>query len=100
MNAQPALEARIADRYPTLAPQERRAADTLLEHLGDVGTYRATELAELAGVTTAGAFGSHATAMSLVALISGRVLAQLPGADSRIDRVDHSYRQLHDVGDA
>lgn len=47
------LEDRIADRYADLSPQERRAADTLLDHLGDLATYRATELATLAGVSKA-----------------------------------------------
>lgn len=47
------LEDRIADCYRELSPQERRAADALLDHLGDLGTYRATELAALAGVSKA-----------------------------------------------
>ncbi|WP_454858690.1 MurR/RpiR family transcriptional regulator [Promicromonospora soli] len=47
------LEDRIAAGYRDLSPQERRAADALLDHLGDLGTYRATELAALAGVSKA-----------------------------------------------
>lgn len=47
------LEDRIAAGYRELSPQERRAADALLDHLGDLGTYRATELAALAGVSKA-----------------------------------------------
>ncbi len=47
------LQARITDRYPTLTPQERQAADTLLTHIEDLATYRATELADLAGVSKA-----------------------------------------------
>lgn len=47
------LEERITARYPELTPQERRAADTLLDQAGDLPTYRATELARLAGVSKA-----------------------------------------------
>lgn len=47
------IDERIATRRGRLSPQERRAADTLLEHLDDLATYRAAELAELAGVSKA-----------------------------------------------
>ena len=47
------IEARIAERYPSLSPQERRAADALLDHLDDLAIYRAAELAEIAGVSKA-----------------------------------------------
>lgn len=47
------IDERIADRHDALTPQERRAAATLLEHLDDLATYRAAELAELAGVSRA-----------------------------------------------
>ncbi|UMG91462.1 MurR/RpiR family transcriptional regulator [Nocardioides sp. TF02-7] len=47
------IDERIAERHETLTPQERRAAATLLEHLDDLATYRAAELAELAGVSKA-----------------------------------------------
>lgn len=47
------IDERIARRHPELTPQERRAADTLLEHLDDLATYRAAELAHLAGVSKA-----------------------------------------------
>ncbi len=47
------IDERIAERHGDLTPQERRAAATLLEHLDDLGTYRAAELAELAGVSRA-----------------------------------------------
>lgn len=47
------IDERIARRHPALTPQERRAADTLLEHLDDLATYRAAELASLAGVSKA-----------------------------------------------
>lgn len=47
------IDERIATRRADLSPQERRAADTLLEHLDDLATYRAAELAELAGVSKA-----------------------------------------------
>jgi dihydrolipoamide dehydrogenase len=47
------LDARITHSYGALSPQERRAADTLLEHLDDLATYRAAELATLAGVSKA-----------------------------------------------
>ena len=47
------IESRIAAHYDTLSPQERRAAETLLENLDDLGTYRSAELADLAGVSKA-----------------------------------------------
>ncbi len=47
------IDERIAERHDRLSPQERRAAATLLEHLDDLGTYRAAELAEMAGVSRA-----------------------------------------------
>jgi DNA-binding MurR/RpiR family transcriptional regulator len=47
------IDERIAERHEALTPQERRAAATLLEHLDDLATYRAAELADLAGVSRA-----------------------------------------------
>jgi DNA-binding MurR/RpiR family transcriptional regulator len=47
------IDQRIAERHDALTPQERRAAATLLEHLDDLATYRAAELADLAGVSRA-----------------------------------------------
>ena len=47
------IEERIAARHDQLTPQEQRAAAALLEHLDDLATYRAAELAELAGVSKA-----------------------------------------------
>jgi len=47
------IDERIARHHADLSPQERRAADTLLEHLDDLATYRAAELAALAGVSKA-----------------------------------------------
>lgn len=47
------IDERIARHHDRLSPQERRAADTLLEHLDDLATYRAAELAALAGVSKA-----------------------------------------------
>lgn len=47
------IDERIAQRYPELSPGERRTADAMLERLADLGTYRAAELAELAGVSKA-----------------------------------------------
>lgn len=47
------IDERIADRYEDLSPQERRAAETLLENLDDLATYRSAELADLAGVSKA-----------------------------------------------
>ena len=49
----PRIDQRIADRHDALSPQEQRAAATLLEHLDDLATYRAAELADLAGVSKA-----------------------------------------------
>ena len=48
-----ALEDRIASCRADLSPTEQRAAGALLEHLDDVATYRAAELAGLAGVSKA-----------------------------------------------
>ena len=47
------IDERITDRYAELSPQEQRAAQTLLEHLDELATYRSAELAELAGVSKA-----------------------------------------------
>ena len=47
------IDERITHLGATLSPQERRAAETLLEHLDDLATYRAAELAALAGVSKA-----------------------------------------------
>ncbi|NPC95819.1 MurR/RpiR family transcriptional regulator [Nocardioides sp. zg-DK7169] len=47
------IDERIARRHATLTPQERKAATTLLDHLDDLATYRAAELAVLAGVSKA-----------------------------------------------
>ncbi len=47
------IDERIGERYANLSPQERKAADTLLAHLGDLATYNAAELADLAGVSKA-----------------------------------------------
>ena len=43
----------VAERHDALSPPERRAAATLLEHIDDLATYDADELAELAGVSKA-----------------------------------------------
>lgn len=54
MNAlEPRIDERIARCHGELSPQERRAAETLLEHLDELATYRAGELASLAGVSKA-----------------------------------------------
>ncbi len=47
------IDERITDRYADLSPQEQRAAQTLLDHLDELATYRSAELAELAGVSKA-----------------------------------------------
>ncbi|TIC81682.1 MurR/RpiR family transcriptional regulator [Nocardioides sp. GY 10127] len=47
------IDHRIQACLPRLSPQERRAASTLLTHLDDLATYRAAELADLAGVSKA-----------------------------------------------
>jgi len=47
------IEERIEQHHAELSPQERRGAETLLEHLDDLAAYRASELAALAGVSKA-----------------------------------------------
>jgi DNA-binding MurR/RpiR family transcriptional regulator len=47
------LERRVRERYADLSPQEARAADLLLERMSELAAYRATELADLAGVSKA-----------------------------------------------
>lgn len=47
------IDERIERHYPELGPQEQKAADTLLDHLGDLAVYNAAELAELSGVSKA-----------------------------------------------
>jgi len=44
---------RIDGRYGELSPQEQRAADFILDHLGDLAVYNASELARLSGVSKA-----------------------------------------------
>ena len=51
--AGPRIDERIARHQDHLSPQEQRAAATLLEHLDDLATYRASELADMAGVSKA-----------------------------------------------
>ncbi len=47
------IDERVALRYADLPPQERKGADVLLEHFGDLATYSAAELATMAGVSKA-----------------------------------------------
>lgn len=47
------IDERITLHHDALSPQERRAAATLLEHLDDLATYRAAELAQMADVSKA-----------------------------------------------
>jgi DNA-binding MurR/RpiR family transcriptional regulator len=51
--AQDAIDLRIESRYAELSPQEQRAADFILEHLSDLATFTATELASSSGVSKA-----------------------------------------------
>ncbi|NUP73645.1 MAG: MurR/RpiR family transcriptional regulator [Sinomonas sp.] len=44
---------RIDAVYATLPPRAQRVADTVLDNLGDIGTYSVAELAELSGTSTA-----------------------------------------------
>ena len=50
-------------------------------------------------MTSPGAFDSHAVAMSLVAVLSDRVLSLVPDGPERIDRVDGLLCSLHDTAD-
>jgi len=47
------IDERIEQHYPGLGPQEQLAADTILNHLGDLAVYNAAELARLSGVSKA-----------------------------------------------
>lgn len=47
------LTQRIDSAYPELSKQEQRVADFILDHLGDVAVYNATELADRSGVSKA-----------------------------------------------
>jgi DNA-binding MurR/RpiR family transcriptional regulator len=47
------IDERIGRHYPELGPQEQKAADTLLDHLGDLAMYNAAELSRLSGVSKA-----------------------------------------------
>ncbi|MCA4135010.1 MurR/RpiR family transcriptional regulator [Arthrobacter sp. M4] len=47
------IDERIEKHYPELGPQERKAADTILDRLGDLAVYNAAELARLSGVSKA-----------------------------------------------
>lgn len=47
------IDERIRQQYQELSPQEQKAADTLLDRLGDLATFNAAELANLSGVSKA-----------------------------------------------
>jgi DNA-binding MurR/RpiR family transcriptional regulator len=47
------IDERIERQYAELSPQEQKAADTLLDRLGDLAVYNAAELARLSGVSKA-----------------------------------------------
>lgn len=47
------IDERIEQHYPELGPQEQKAADTILDRLGDLAVYNAAELARLSGVSKA-----------------------------------------------
>jgi DNA-binding MurR/RpiR family transcriptional regulator len=49
----PTIGQRIDAQYGALSRQEQRAADFILDHLGDLAVYNATELAKLSGVSKA-----------------------------------------------
>ncbi|MBF4633515.1 MurR/RpiR family transcriptional regulator [Agreia pratensis] len=51
--APPTIGQRIDSQYAALSPQEQRAADVILDHLGDLAVYSATELAKMSGVSKA-----------------------------------------------
>jgi DNA-binding MurR/RpiR family transcriptional regulator len=51
--APPTIGQRIDGQYGALSRQEQRAADFILDHLGDLAVYNATELAKLSGVSKA-----------------------------------------------
>ncbi|SKB00747.1 transcriptional regulator, RpiR family [Agreia bicolorata] len=53
VTAPPTIGQRIDSQYGGLSPQEQRAADFILDHLGDLAVYNATELAKLSGVSKA-----------------------------------------------
>lgn len=47
------IEQRIHAHYAGLSPQERRAADLILDHLDDLALYSSAELAQMSGVSRA-----------------------------------------------
>ncbi|MFI7480795.1 MurR/RpiR family transcriptional regulator [Kocuria sp. M1R5S2] len=47
------IEQRIHAHYAGLSPQERRAADLILDHIDDLALYSSAELAEMSGVSRA-----------------------------------------------
>ncbi|CAD5994877.1 MurR/RpiR family transcriptional regulator [Agreia sp. COWG] len=49
----PTIGQRIDGQYGALSRQEQRAADFILDHLGDLAVYNASELARLSGVSKA-----------------------------------------------
>ena len=49
----PSIGHRIDAGYASLSRQEQRAADFILDHLGDLASYTATELAQHSGVSKA-----------------------------------------------
>jgi len=78
MNDVNTIGQRIDRQYATLSPQEQRAADVVLDHLGDIAVYNASEIAQLSGV-------SKATVSRLVRRLGYEDFAQLR-AQARLAR--------------
>lgn len=100
------IDQRIAGRYADLSPQERRAADVLMAHLDDLATYRAAELAELAGVSKATmsrlfrhlGYDDFSEVREQLRSLRGRgVPVTLDGAPSLVAHVEHEVANLHRV---
>lgn len=100
------IDQRIAARQLDLSPQERRAAATLVEHLDDLATYRAAELAELAGVSKAtmsrlfrslGFADFSEVRAHLRSLREDGEPGRAPGAVGAVDLVAHSDREREAV---
>jgi DNA-binding MurR/RpiR family transcriptional regulator len=78
MNDVNTIGRRIDRQYAALSPQEQRAADVVLDHLGDIAVYNASEIAQLSGV-------SKATVSRLVRRLGYEDFAQLR-AQARLAR--------------
>lgn len=95
---------RIDAIYATLPPRAQRAADAVLDNLGDIGTYSVAELAQLSGTSPATVsrlfaslgFQDFAEVKNHVRALRGRGLP-LGGASSTVDGSDRFRSEVDNI---